>query len=109
MKKYKAINEQEWIELVDISITMEEALILEGDDKEAAAATLADIESRFQDINLSGEELDNIISIYNSYKPKLAEEDVYELISFDIAMNENVKMGSYNYKLNNQLFNVILK
>jgi len=112
MNRYKAISETEFVKSADVYITEAEYNIFKEGTKEEKIALKADLDSRFPDVTLEGAELDLLITAYNSFKPELKDEDVYELISFNIAMAggmDDVKMGSYNYKLNNQIINVILK
>lgn len=109
MKKYRAINESNWVQLIDVNITQEEYHILINGTEEEIAALEEDIKVRRTPVNVTGEELSNLLAIYNEYKPQLKEGDVYNLLSFDIAISEDLRMGAYNYKLNNNIVNVILK
>jgi len=108
MKKYKAINESSWVKLIDVTITEAEALILNSGTEEQIAALEEDIKLRSTPTNVVGEELANLLAVYNEYKPTLKEGDVYDLISFNVAMSAEKRMGAYNYKLNKNIVNVIL-
>lgn len=108
MKKYKAINESSWVEIIDVTITEAEALILNTGTEEQIAALEEDIKLRSTPINVVGEELADLLAVYNEYKPTLKEGDVYSLISFNVAMSAEKRMGAYNYKLNKNIVNVIL-
>jgi hypothetical protein len=108
MKKYKAINESIWVQIIDVTITEGEALILNSGTEEQIAALEEDIKLRSTPTNVVGEELANLLAVYNEYKPTLKEGDVYDLISFNVAMSAEKRMGAYNYKLNKNIVNVIL-
>jgi hypothetical protein len=112
MNKYRAISETEFIKLADVQITEAEYDVFKNGTQEERLALKDDLDLRFSNVTIEGSELDLLTTVYNSYKPELNDGDVYELISFDIAMAggmEDDKMGAYNYKLNNQVINVILK
>jgi len=112
MKKYRAISDTEFLRVVDIEITQEEKLMLSTATKEEKRAFYDALDVKFADVTIEGSELAEVETVYNMFKPNLKEGDVYELISFDLALAdgvEGVKMGAYNYKLNNNIFNVILK
>ena len=112
MNRYKAISDTEFVRIVDIQYTSEEKEAFVNGTKEDKLALMAELEERFADVVLEGAELAELETVYNSYKPVLKDGDVYELISFDVALEngvEGAKMGAYNYKINNQIFNVILR
>jgi len=108
MKKYKAINESSWVEIIDVNITEEEANILSNGTEEEIAALKEDVKVRSTPIEVPVEELVGLLAIYDEYKPELKEDDIYDLISFDIAISGEERMGAYNYKLNRNIVNVIL-
>ena len=112
MKRYKAISDTEFVRIVDIQYTPEEVEAFINGTQEEKLALMTDLKDRFADVALEGAELAELETVYNAYKPELKESDVYKLISFDVALRngvEGIKMGAYNYKLNNKIFNVILK
>lgn len=112
MKKYKAISDTEFVRIVDIQCTPEEVEVFVNGTKEEKLALMTDLEERFADVALEGAELAELETVYNAYKPVLKDGDVYELISFDVALQnglEGAKMGAYNYKLNKNIRNVILR
>jgi hypothetical protein len=108
MKKYKAINESSWVKLIDVIITEDEAIILNSGTEEEIAALEEEIKVRSTPINVVGDELADLLAVYNEYKPTLKEGDVYSLTSFGIAMSAEKRMGAYNYVLNGNIVNVIL-
>lgn len=109
MKKYKAINESSWVEIPEVVVTPEELGILKNGTKKKIEALKNDIISRGTPIDIPVEELVGVLAIYDKYKPELKQGDVYELISFDMVVRREKVMGAYNYKLNNNIRNVILR
>jgi len=108
MKKYKALNESSWVEIIDVTITEDEALIFNSGTEEEIAALKEEIKIRSTPIEVPAEELVGVLAVYNEYKPTLKEGDVYSLTSFDIAMSGEKRMGAYNYVLNGNIVNIIL-
>jgi hypothetical protein len=108
MKKYKAINESSWVEIIDVTITEDEAIIFNSGTEEEIAALKEEIKVRSTPIEVPVEELVGVLAIYDEYKPQLKEDDVYSLTSFDIAILGEKRMGAYNYVLNGNIVNVIL-
>jgi hypothetical protein len=109
MKQYKAINESSWVEIPHLILTDEEIHTLNNGTEEEKAALNKDIEIRSTPIEVPVENLVDVLAIYDEYKPEISEDDLYNLISFDIALLGDVRMGAYNYKLNKNIVNVILK
>lgn len=108
MKKYKALNESSWVEIIDVIITENEALIFNSGTEEQIAALEEEIKIRSTPIDVPVEELVGVLAVYDEYKPTLKEGDVYSLTSFDIAMSGEKRMGAYNYVLNGNIVNVII-
>jgi hypothetical protein len=109
MKKYKAINESSWVEIPEVVVTPEELDILNNGTKKKIEALKKDIIDRSAPIEIPVEELVDVLAIYDKYKPEIKEGDVYELISFDMVVRREKIMGAYNYKINNNIRNVILR
>jgi phosphoribosylformimino-5-aminoimidazole carboxamide ribonucleotide (ProFAR) isomerase len=112
MNRYRAISDTEFLRIVDIEFTEEDIQRLSTATKEEREAIYNELDAKFADVAIEGTELAEVDTVYNMFKPELKEGDVYELISFDIALDngvEGVKMGAYNYKLNNKICNVIIK
>ena len=109
MKQYKAINESSWVEIPHRILTDDEIHTLNNGTEEEKAALNEDIEIRSTPIGVPVEDLVDVLAIYDEYKPEISEDDLYNLISFDIALLGDVRMGAYNYKLNKNIVNVILK
>lgn len=112
MNRYRAISDTEFLRIVDIEFAEEDIQRLSTATKEEREVIYNELDVRFADVAIEGSELAEVETVYNMFKPTLKEGDVYELISFDLALSdgvEGIKMGAYNYKLNNNIFNVILK
>lgn len=109
MKRYKAINESSWVEIPEVVVTPEELGILKNGTKKKIETLKKDIIDRGNPIDIPVEELVGVLAIYDKYKPDLKEGDVYELISFNMVVRREKIMGAYNYKLNNNIRNVILR
>ncbi len=112
MKRYRAISDTEFLRIVDVEFTEEDIQRLSTATKEEKIAIYNELDAKFADVAIEGTELAEVETVYNMFKPALKEGDVYELISFDLALSdgvEGIKMGAYNYKLNNKIFNVIIK
>jgi hypothetical protein len=108
MKQYKAINESSWVEIPPIILTDKEIDTLNRGTEEEKAVLREDIKVRRTPIEVPIEELIDVLAIYNEYKPEISEDDLYNLISFDIVFLGETRMGAYNYKLNKNIVNVIL-
>ena len=112
MNRYRAISDTEFLRIVNIEFTEEDIQRLSTATKEEREAIYNELDVRFADVAIEGAELAEVETVYNMFKPTLKEGDVYELISFDLALSdgvEGIKMGAYNYKLNNKICNVIIK
>jgi hypothetical protein len=112
MNRYRAISDTEFLRIVDVEFTEEDIQRLSTATKEEREAIYNELDVRFADVAIEGTELAEVETVYNMFKPELKEGDVYELISFDLALSdgvEGIKMGAYNYKLNKKIFNVIIK
>jgi hypothetical protein len=109
MKTYRAINESSWVEIPEVIVTQEELGILKNGTKKKIETLKEDIINRSNPIEIPVEELVDVLAIYDKYKPEIKEGDVYELISFDMVIRRDKIMGAYNYKVNNNIFNVIFR
>ena len=101
MKNYSSTTEEIWIELVQITITEEEKILLNStneSDQEAKQQLIDKIKSDSKKL-VSSEKLSELVSLYNSVKPKLKEGDVYQLISIDV--NEK-NTGILNCRVNGE-------
>ena len=87
MNRYKAIKENEFFKILNV-------------------------ENSETEVKIEGSELAEVETIYNSLKPEVKEGDLYELISFNLALEngvEGLRLGAYNYKFNGGIINVIIK
>lgn len=112
MKIYKAVSETEFVKLPTYTLTQEEINILENGTDEEIEAVKAEVAQKIAPVTIQGAELAEVETVYHTYKPQLEEGDNYILISFDLTLQDGLegkRFGAYNYKLNKQIFNVILK
>lgn len=112
MNKYKAISETEFVKLPSYNLNEEEINILENGTEQEIEAVKAEVAQKIAPITLEGAELSEVETVYYAHKPQLEEGDDYKLLSFDVTLENGVEgriFGAYNYKLNKQIFNVILK
>jgi len=91
MKNFQSTTEGTWIELLPVQLTEEQKTLMmstKEEDKEAKKALQETIKSQREgsvDIEKEGE----LNSFYNSIKPELKENDVYQLIAIDVAEKDN--------------------
>jgi hypothetical protein len=109
MKKYTSNNGLDWFLLPEVLLTEEQIEIMVSGTDEQKESVLQQVEQERAPQKLEGEEFDFCVSIYNKYKPELKEGDDYVFMSFNFALNGEKAVGSYNYKLNGNINNVILK
>lgn len=112
MNRYKAISETEFIKFPSQELTEQEIHTLNKGTEEEILALKEEIKQRVAPVVLEGAELAEVETVYYAYKPQLEEGDDYTLISFEVVLENGVEgsiLGAYNYKLNKQIFNVILK
>jgi hypothetical protein len=100
MKNYQLINEGTWVEILKVELTEEQkTILLSGDDKKDL---LSLIKSK-REGKVSIEKKNSLSAFYDSVKPELKEEDVYQLISADFSeKSENVFTGIINCRINGE-------
>jgi len=100
MKNYQLVNEGAWIEILKVELTEEQkAILLSGDDKKDL---LSLIKSQ-REGEMSNEKKDSLSAFYDSVKPELKEEDIYELISIDVSDKEDgIFKGILNCRINEE-------
>lgn len=109
MKTYKAIDESSWVKIPHVILTDEEIHTLNKGTEEEKVALKESIKVRSNPIEIPVEEFVDVLAIYDEYKPEIQEGDEYKLLSFHIViMENNERMGAYNYKLNKQICNILL-
>jgi hypothetical protein len=106
MKRY-TFNEQ-WLHIPNVELTAEEVEALRGKDEEKAQEARYAINERAKPISATSEEIDVLTDIYADHLPKMEEDDVFEFMSFNVAVGNNKAVGSFNYKLNGNHINVII-
>lgn len=109
MKRYTSKNGLDWFLLPEVVLSEEQITIMKEGTEEEKAVVIEAINLAKAPIQLDGEELDFCLEVYAKYKPKVKEGDDYTFLSFDFASDGVVNLGSYNYKLNKNINNVILK
>ena len=100
MKNYQSVNEGTWVEILKVELTEEQkTILLSSDDKKDL---LSLIKSQ-REGEISNEKNNSLSAFYNSVKPALKEEDIYELISIDISDKENgIFTGILNCRINKE-------
>jgi len=104
MKTYQSVEEGTWVELLPVQLTKEQRDLIRSnkeEDIEAKQELSALIKSQREglvDIEREGE----LNSFYNSIKPELKENDVYQLIAIDVAEKENSFSGILNCRINGE-------
>jgi len=99
MKQLQSTVEGTWIELNQVSLTEEQIAILQSDDVDAQTALSLQIKEQRESV---AQDSDILISNakYAETKPVLKDTDVYELISIDIAIGDEVVTGILNCRVN---------
>lgn len=101
MKQYQSTTEGVWIELKPVSLTEEQKALLMStneSDKEAKKSLMEEIKTQ-REGSVEAEKQTELTALYNSKKPELKPEDVYQLISADV--NENLS-GIINCRVNGE-------
>jgi hypothetical protein len=104
MKNYQSITEGTWVELVPVQLTEEQKTLMmsrKEEDKETKKSLMETIKSQREssvDIEKEGE----LNSFYNSVKPELKENDVYQLISINLSEKEDKFKGILNCRINGE-------
>jgi hypothetical protein len=109
MKRYTSKNEIDWYVLPEVVLSEEQITVMKERTEKEKAVVIEAINLAKEPVQLDGEELDFCLSVYAKYKPEVKEGDDYTFLSFDFASDGVVNLGAYNYKLNKNINNVILK
>ena len=109
MKRYSKRGEAEWMVTTNVVMTEAQIDILKNGTQEQKDSLIEQLRVENQPKIANEEELDYCLTVYSKYKPELKEGDVYKLISFDFTGQDEVVRGAYNYSLNGNINNVILK
>ena len=102
MKNYISQEEGVWFSLVNYTPTEEQSLILKTipateEDAILKTETLESVKSASRE-EVSTQEKDELVALYNDHKPLLKEGDVYVFID----MNVSGKNGILNCKVNGE-------
>ena len=101
MKKYKSTIENNWIELLNVTITEEQKNILLSEDLDAAEEIKELINQQSQN-EVTGGLKETLVNFYSSIKPELGETDKYQLISINIMENKGIFSGILNCRINDE-------
>jgi formylmethanofuran dehydrogenase subunit E len=105
MKNFQSTIEGNWIELLPVQLTEEQKALMMStnkEDKEAKKALIESIKTQ-REGSVTTKKKNELNSFYNSIKPELKEEDVYQLISIDLAEKEESNfVGILNCRVNGE-------
>lgn len=104
MKNLQSTIEGTWVEIKPVTLTEEQQTLMmssETSDLEAKTALMAEIKSRRE---VAPKKADKTLAVakYAEIKPKLAENDAFELIAMDVVVSEAALSGILNYRVNNE-------
>jgi hypothetical protein len=102
MKNLQSIEENIWNEIVFVQLTEAEQFLLDSNedmDKEAKEALHIKIAS---DKKKPASKADTKLAkdFYASIKPELKEDDEYKFLSMDLMIDNEMKMGILNCRIN---------
>ena len=101
MKQFESIVEGTWVEVKQVQLTEEQKTLLmsrEESDKDAKLALAQELKSQREgavDAAKSAE----LVAFYESKKPELKAEDVFQLITADVNESFN---GIINFRVNGE-------
>ena len=104
MKSLQSITEGTWIQLNQVELTEEQkALLMSTDvkDAESKVELLNEIKSLRETVAQQADIL-LVQAKYEEVKPVLEENDTYQLIAFDIVINEEALSGILNCRVNGE-------
>ena len=104
MRNFQSTTEGAWVELLPVQLTEEQKTLLmstKEEDKEAKKVLMETIKEQRE-----GEVLETktneLNSFYESIKPEIGEDDVYQLISVDVSEIESNFNGILNCRVNGE-------
>ena len=109
MKRYTSKNGIDWYVLPEVVLSEEQITVMKEGTEEEKAVVIEAINLAKEPVQLDSEELDFCLEVYAKYKPEFKEDDNYTFLSFDFASDGVLNLGAYNYKLNKNINNIILK
>jgi hypothetical protein len=86
MKTYKSTIEGTWVEILKVELTEEQKAFMAStneEDKEAKLTLAQSIKAQ-REGTVSEDKAAELVAFYNTIKPVLKEEDVYQIISADL-------------------------
>ena len=105
MKNFKLKDtEDNWKEIRPIQLTKAERdLLSDGENKSQEKRTLqASLKGKREKLPIKKDK-DKATEIYNKYKPKLEETDIYEIIQMDLTIDDEGKeRGIINCRINGE-------
>ena len=103
MENLQSINEGVWYSISTYVLSNPEKELLNSkivEDEEAKALLISEINSKVKK-QLTTTKAKEFVLVYNSIKPTLEENDVYELISCDISKTDKLS-GVLNCRINGE-------
>jgi|688.fasta_scaffold962866_2 hypothetical protein len=101
MKQFQSIVEGTWVELKPVVLTEEQKTLLmskEKGDKEAQLALFEEIQFQREGV-VDAAKSAELAAFYESKKPELKAEDVFQLIAADVSESFN---GIINFRVNGE-------
>jgi hypothetical protein len=105
MKNFQSITEGTWVELLQVQLTQEQITLLSSTNEEdkVAQQELSLLLKSQKENAVSNEKSLTLTNFYNSIKPELKEEDVYQLISVNLFEKvEGTFTGILNCRVNGE-------
>jgi len=99
MKNLQSTTEGTWIELKQVELTEDQKALLKSKDIEVKKTLMEEIKA-LREVNATVKDTKSAKSKYNSIKPSLESDDVYELISADMVSIDNNLSGILNCRVN---------
>jgi len=101
MKQFQSIVEGTWVEIKQVQLTEEQKTLLmskEESDKDAQLALAQEIKSQREGV-VDADKSAELVAFYESKKPELKSEDVFQLIAADVSESFN---GIINCRVNGE-------
>lgn len=103
MNTYQSSIEGAWSSFIPVLLTVEQQKLMRSREESEAKTELINTLSSQRIGEVSGKKTKELSDFYNTLKPELKEEDVYELISIDILeKEEGIYTGILNFRINSE-------
>ncbi len=102
MKNFQSTTEGTWIELLPVQLTEEQKTLMmstKEEDREAKKSLMETIKEQ-REGSVTTKKKNELNSFYESIKPEIGEDDVYQLISVDVSEIESNFNGILNCRVN---------